>query len=83
MNLVPPGDLYGDRIRQWDFAAKKNFRFNGQRVMVGLDIYNITNSNVTLTFNQTFSTGATGYDYLAPTSYMNPRVFRLAAEYSW
>jgi hypothetical protein len=81
VNLIAPGALYGDRIRQWDFAAKKNFRFNGQRVMVGLDIYNITNSNVTLAFNQTYSPTTTGF--LAPTSYMNPRVFRLAAEYSW
>jgi len=47
--------------------------------MVGLDIYNITNSNVTLTFNQVYPADS----YLAPTSYMNPRVFRLAAEYSW
>jgi len=81
VNLVAPGDLYGDRIRQWDFAAKKYFRFGVQRVMVGLDIYNITNSNVTLAFNQNYSPASTGY--LAPTSYMNPRVFRLAAEYSW
>jgi hypothetical protein len=77
VNLIAPGELYGDRIRQWDFAAKKYFRFNGQRVMVGLDIYNITNSNVTLTFNQVYSPATTGF--LAPTSYMNPRVFRLAA----
>ena len=81
VNLIAPGDLYGDRIRQWDFAVKKIFRFGAQRVMVGLDIYNITNSNVTLAFNQTYSPTSTGY--LAPTSYMNPRVFRLAGEYSW
>jgi hypothetical protein len=82
VNLIPPGELYGDRIRQWDFAAKKYFRFNGQRVMIGLDIYNILNNNVTLTFNETY-TPPPSTSWLAPTSYMNPRVFRLAAEYSW
>ena len=40
--------------------------FGTQRVMVGLDIYNIVNSNVTLAFNQTYSPTSTGY--LAPTS---------------
>ena len=32
-------------------------------------------------FNQTFATGAAGW--LAPTSYMNPRVFRLNAEFAF
>jgi len=81
VDLIGPGNSYGDRIRQLDIAAKKIFRFNGQRLTAGLDIYNLLNNNVTLAFNQTFSTTSTGY--LAPTSYMNPRVFRLNAEFGW
>jgi hypothetical protein len=81
VNLVAPGERYGDRIQQWDFAAKKYFQLAGHRFMAGVDVYNILNNNVTLAFNQTFLTTGTGY--LAPTSYMNPRVFRLAAEYSF
>ena len=81
VNLLAPGEQYGDRIRQWDFAAKKYFQLGGHRFMAGVDVYNILNNNVTLAFNQTFLTTGTGF--LAPTSYMNPRVFRLAAEYSF
>ena len=44
-------------------------------------MYNLANNNVTLAFNQTFATGVAGW--LAPTSYMNPRVFRLNAEFAW
>jgi hypothetical protein len=34
-----------------------------------------------LAFNQTFATGVAGW--LAPTSYMNPRVFRLNGEFAF
>ncbi len=81
INLVAPGSLYGDRIRQIDISMKKVLHFSSQRLTVGLDIYNVANNNVTLAFNQTFSTTSTGW--LTPTSYMNPRVFRLNAEYAW
>ena len=81
VDLLGPGALYAERIRQWDLAAKKLFRFNGQRLTVGADFYNLTNSNVTLGFNPTFVPGVAGWQ--SPTSYMNPRVFRLNAEYAF
>ena len=54
-NLIAPGEVYGDRVRQLDIAVKKIIRMGGQRVTVGLDIYNLLNNNVTLAFNQAFS----------------------------
>jgi hypothetical protein len=81
VNLLAPGDLYGERIRQLDLSVKKIFRFSSQRLTVGVDFYNLTNSNVTLAFNQAFVTNTPGWGF--PTSYMNPRVTRLNAEYSW
>ena len=81
INLVPPGTLYGDRIRQLDVSAKKIIRFAGRRLMVGVDLYNLANNNVTLAFNQAFSPTTTGW--LTPTTYMNPRVVRLNAELAW
>ena len=80
VDLLGPGDEYADRIRQWDLSAKKVFRFGGaQRLTVGVDIYNLTNSNVTLAFNPTFVPNTFNRLELTPTSYMNPRVFRLAS----
>ena len=46
--------MYGPRVRQLDFGAKKIIRFGGQRLTVGVDIYNLLNNNVTLAFNPTF-----------------------------
>ena len=39
------------------------------------------NNNVILGYNGTFVPGTEGWQ--SPTSYMNPRVFRLNAEYAW
>ena len=81
VNLLSPGQLYGDRIRQWDFTAKKVIRLGGQRLTAGVDMYNLLNNNVTLAFNPTFVPNTPGWQ--SPTTYMNPRVFRLNAEYAW
>ena len=81
VNLAPQGEVYGERIRQWDISAKKILRFGSQRLTVGADIYNVTNDNVTLGFNQTFVPNVSGWQNV--TSYMNPRVFRLNAEWAW
>lgn len=81
VDVAGPGRLYGDRVRQLDLAVKKLVRFAGQRLTVGVDMYNLINNNVTLAYNGTFVPGATGWK--SPTSYMNPRVFRLNAEYAW
>ena len=55
--------MYGDRIRQWDFAVKKIFRFGSQRLTVGADFYNLMNNNVTLGFNSTFVPGTPGWSF--------------------
>ena len=81
MNLNEPGTFYPGRNRQLDLTFKKILRFGGQRVMGGLDIYNVMNQNTILFYNTVFVPGVTGYR--TPFAYMNPRVFRLAAEYSW
>jgi hypothetical protein len=81
VNLLSPGQLYGERIRQWDLAVKKIIRFNSQRLTVGADFYNLMNSNVTLGFNGAFVPNTPGWNF--PTSYMNPRVIRLNAEFAW
>jgi hypothetical protein len=40
VNLVAPGALYGDRVRQWDFSVKKIIRMASRRLTVGVDMYN-------------------------------------------
>jgi hypothetical protein len=81
VNLLTPGQMYGDRVHQFDLSAKKVLRFGAQRLTVGADILNVMNNNVTLAFNPTFVPNTSGWN--APTSYMNPRIFRLNAEWAF
>jgi len=81
VNLIPPGNVYGDRVRSLDLSFKKILHFGSQRVTAGLDIYNVMNNNVTLVYNYTYSPTSAGW--LQPTTYMNPRVFRLNAEWAF
>src|SRR5687768_10373670 len=81
VNLVAPGQVYGPRVRQFDVAAKKIFRLGTPRLTVGVDFYNLLNNNVTLGFTGAFIPGVAGWQ--SPTSYMNPRVARLNAEFAW
>jgi hypothetical protein len=87
VNLLAPGQEYGPRIREVDFSVKKNIHLGSNRLMVGLDMYNLLNNNVTLGFNSTFVATAPGAmpaaSWPGTTSYMNPRVFRLAAEFTF
>jgi hypothetical protein len=81
VNLLANGELYGPRVRQWDLAAKKIIRLAGRRMTVGADFYNLLNNNVTLGFSNGFVPNAPGWQ--SPTSYMNPRVIRLNAEFAF
>jgi hypothetical protein len=81
VNLVTPGTFYPGRNRQLDLSLKKILRFGRQRVTGGLDIYNVMNQNTILFYNTAIVPNVTGY--LAPFAYMNPRVFRVAGEFSW
>jgi hypothetical protein len=81
VNLLSPGEEYGPRVRQVDLSVKKIFRLGGHRFTAGVDLYNLANNNVTLMFNPTFVVGSTNWP--GATSYMNPRVFRLNAEWAF
>jgi hypothetical protein len=74
VNLLLPGDLYGDYVRQVDLRFGKNLRFGRTRTLVALDVYNLFNENPGLTYQQAFTgNGATWY---TPTTLLMPRFVR-------
>jgi hypothetical protein len=87
VNLIPPGtvygggDTYGSRNRAIDISLKKILRLGTRRLTAGLDIYNLANADTTLFYNAVFVPNVTGWQ--TSSAYMNPRVFRLAAEFAW
>jgi hypothetical protein len=74
VNLLQPGELYGDYVRQVDLRVGKILRFGRTRTLVGVDVYNLFNANPGLTYQQTFvGAGQTWYN---PTTLLMPRFVR-------
>jgi len=95
VNLLTPGqmygggDIYGNRNRNLDISMKKIFRMGRQRLTAGLDIYNLWNADTTLFYNTAYIANAAGNAsaannaWLTSLAYMNPRVFRIAGEFTF
>jgi hypothetical protein len=82
INLVAPGEVWGDRVNAFDLRFGKILRFGRTRYNVGVDIINAINSDATLTFNQSFNPTATvpAQRWLAPTSILTPRFVKISAQ---
>ncbi len=77
INLIAPGDVWGDRVNELDFRFGKILKFNRFRVNAGIDFYNIVNQAAILTYSQTFAPGGA---WLTPTSVLSPRFMKLSAQ---
>jgi len=81
-DIIAPGQQWGDRVNELDFRFGKILKFGRTRTNVGFDIYNILNQAAVLTYNQTYipPTGTAGSTWLAPTSVLTPRFFKISAQ---
>jgi hypothetical protein len=77
VNLIQPGTLFADRINQVDFRISKILKFGRTRAQVGVDVYNALNTDVPLTYNQTFVPGG---PWLTPTSVMTARFVKVGIQ---
>jgi hypothetical protein len=77
IDLVAPGEVWGDRVNELNFRFAKVVRFGRTRTHVGLDVFNVLNSDAILTYNQTFTPGGA---WLAPQSVLTPRFMKLSAQ---
>jgi Carboxypeptidase regulatory-like domain len=77
VDLIQPGEKWGDRVNEVDLRFAKVLRFGGTRTHVGIDIFNILNSDAILTYNQTFAPGGA---WLAPQSVLTPRFVKVSAQ---
>jgi hypothetical protein len=77
INLIAPGEVWGDRVNELDFRFGKIIKFNRFRINAGVDFYNILNQAAILTYSQTFAPGGA---WLTPTSVLSPRFMKLSAQ---
>jgi len=80
VNLIAPGDIYGDRVNEIDFRIAKVLKFGHTRTNVGFDIYNILNSNPVLTYNNAFIPNGA---WLVPTSVLQSRFVKFSASFDF
>jgi hypothetical protein len=77
IDLVAPGEVWGDRVNEVNLRFAKVLRFGRTRTHVGIDVFNILNSDAILTYNQTFTPGGA---WLAPQSVLTPRFMKVSAQ---
>ena len=78
VNLLNPGQLYTlERTNLVDMRFAKILRFAGKRTDVGMDLYNLFNSNVTSAYQQTYQYTTSGAEWLRPTAIVAPRLARV------
>jgi len=78
VNIISPGDLYGDRLNQLDVRATKILKFGRTRVNAGIDVYNLLNSNAVQTYNSSYVPGAATWPL--PTLVLPARFAKLSAQ---
>ena len=82
VNLVAPGQVWGDRVNALDLRFAKVLRFGRTRNTIGVDVVNSLNSDAILTYNQAYNptilSGAAAW--LSPTSVLTPRFVKISAQ---
>jgi hypothetical protein len=74
INMLLPGDMYGDRVNQFDLRIGKTIRFGGRRAAVNLDIYNVFNANPVMQENPSYAVWRT------PQRIMDARLFKISGQ---
>ena len=77
VDLVLPGAVYGDRINVVDMRFAKVLRFGRSKANVGLDLYNLFNTNTATTYETVYDPVTNGARWLQPTAVLLPRFMRL------
>jgi hypothetical protein len=78
VNIVKPGALYGKRLNQFDVRLAKIVQFERGRVNIAVDVYNIFNSSVADSYQQTFGTS-----WLTPLTIVPARFARLGVQFDF
>jgi hypothetical protein len=55
VNLLDSGDMYGESSRQTDLRLGKNIRIAGKRINIGVDVYNLFNSDAATGYVNTYT----------------------------
>jgi hypothetical protein len=79
VNLIEPATLYGARLNNLDMRIAKILRFGSTRAQLGVDVYNLLNTDVVTAYNNAYTapTATRGSIWLTPTTIQPARYVRL------
>jgi hypothetical protein len=77
VNLVAPGEVWGDRVNEVDLRVAKILRFGRTRTAINLDLYNALNANPVLTQNNNFAA------WQVPLSILDARLLKISAQFDF
>jgi len=84
VNLLNPGQLYTlERTTLVDMRFAKILRFASRRMDIGVDLYNLFNSNVITSYQQTYEQRTNGAAWLTPTGIASPRLARFHVTFNF
>ncbi|MEO8260497.1 MAG: carboxypeptidase regulatory-like domain-containing protein [Acidobacteriota bacterium] len=76
VDLLMPGAVYGDRVNAVDMRFAKVLRLGRTKANVGLDLYNLFNSNTPTAYETVYDPATNGARWLQPTAVLLPRFLR-------
>jgi hypothetical protein len=80
VNLVEPFTVFGERRNNVDLRIAKIFRYGRTRTQIGVDVYNLTNTDVVTGFNERFVPNGS---WLTPTSIQPARYAKISAQFDF
>ena len=54
INVMLPNELFGERITLFDLKLAKNIRFGSRRLTVGVDVFNVFNSDAIVAYDNNY-----------------------------
>jgi hypothetical protein len=87
--LLLTNEMYGERVTYWDMKFAKNIRFSNKRAQIGVDVYNIFNSDAITGYNGTYTVDNPATpavevnNWLQPMSLISPRYVRFQFQFDF
>jgi Carboxypeptidase regulatory-like domain len=82
IQIIPNGEVTGDRLNQTDFRIAKIFRVGNTRTLVNFDFYNIFNANPVILENPAYGAWVPGVGR-APSGVLQARFFKIGAQFDF